>query len=308
MYLMIKLMTEKFKTHFTTLIEKLILFKNNLIKENDALLDLCLDLNYYRHSLSSPLCLSIQIVKNKQINIDNLLEIESFINTTIINTGMSKFLAGHRLPISRNIERILNIQDFRNNRDLIFKNSKFELERSIILKNRSNTSFLLKSKEHLFSDIIELIQEEIINQLYFEINVIRKGLKDKIKVLIEDKPLSFSFNGNIDKLKNTLKQLQLNIDLLNNDSKIDYLFEVFTTDDLSNYYDEIVIGCDTKQFAYVLKSLHFYFNNLTMKSIEDCRLFKSKNNTIILANNLYSKGQMTPKKSADIDKAINLMK
>ena len=157
-------------------------------------------------------------------------------------------------------------------------------------------------------DIIELIQEEIINQLYFEINVIRKGLKDKIKVLIEDKPLSFSFNGNIDKLKNTLKQLQLNIDLLNNDSKIDYLFEVFTTDDLSNYYDEIVIGCDTKQFAYVLKSLHFYFNNLTMKSIEDCRLFKSKNNTIILANNLYSKGQMTPKKSADIDKAINLMK
>jgi hypothetical protein len=127
-------------------------------------------------------------------------------------------------------------------------------------------------------------------------------------VILETSRLSFKFSGEIEKLTLTLNSLQFKIDLLKDSTHINYLIDVFTSDDLSEFKEEITIACDTKQFAYVLTSLKPYFNNLTMKSIEACSLFKSKNNRLIKANNLYSKDQMKPKKSEDIDNAINQMK
>lgn len=127
------------------------------------------------------------------------------------------------------------------------------------------------------------------------------------EVTTVSKRLSFKFNGDLEKFSLTINTLQLKIDLLKDDSKIEYLIDVLTSEDLTEYTEEIIIGCETKQFAYVLKSLMPYFNNLTMKSIEECSLFKSKNNKMIKANNLYSKDQMKPKKSVDIDNAINLL-
>ena len=126
--------------------------------------------------------------------------------------------------------------------------------------------------------------------------------------IIETTRLSFKFNSEASKLSSAISSLQFKIELLKDDTQIEYLIDVLTTDDLSEYEDKITIGCDTKQFAYVLTSLKPYFNNLTMVSVEDCNLFKSKNGNYIKANSLYSKDQMKPKKSADIDIAINQMK
>lgn len=125
--------------------------------------------------------------------------------------------------------------------------------------------------------------------------------------IIEKTRLSLKFNGDESKLLEVVSLLQLKIDLLNNESKIEYLIDVLTSEDISEYNDDLVIGCETKQFAYVLTSLKPYFNNLTMKSIEDCNIFKSKRGNPLTANNLYLKDDLLPKKSADIDKAINLM-
>ena len=132
--------------------------------------------------------------------------------------------------------------------------------------------------------------------------------EDSEQISTKSKRLSFKFNGDSEKLTLTFKSLQFKIDLLKDDTQIEYLIDVMTSDDLSEFSDNIIIGCDTKQFAYVLTSLKPYFNNLTMVSIEDCKLFKSKNGNYIKANGLYSKNQMKPKKSEDIDKAINKMK
>ena len=126
--------------------------------------------------------------------------------------------------------------------------------------------------------------------------------------IVETTRLSFKFNSDISKLSDVIRTLQLKIELLKDDTKIEYLIDVLTSDDLSEFSDDIIIGCETKQFSYVLKSLHPYFNNLTMKSIQQCTLFKSKNKQIpITANNLYLKDDLLPKKSADIDIAINQM-
>ena len=132
--------------------------------------------------------------------------------------------------------------------------------------------------------------------------------EDSEQISTKSKRLSFKFNGDLEKLILTFKSLQFKIDLLKDDTQIEYFIDVMTSDDLSEFSDNIIIGCDTKQFAYVLTSLKPYFNNLTMVSIEDCNLFKSKKGNYIKANGLYSKNQMKPKKSEDIDKAINKMK
>lgn len=129
--------------------------------------------------------------------------------------------------------------------------------------------------------------------------------EDEIEIV---KRVSFKFIGDEEKLSNALKSLQLSIDLLKDDSQINYLFEILTSVDLAEFKEELLINCETKQFAYVLKSLSHHFNNLKMKCIEESKLFKSKNNKLITANSLYSKGQLSPKKSEDIDRIINYMK
>lgn len=119
--------------------------------------------------------------------------------------------------------------------------------------------------------------------------------------------LSFKFSGDVEKLKAALKSLVLQIDLLPDDKQINYLIDLLTTDDLSEFSEPIRINCETKQFGYIINAFKFCFVNLNPTTVESSKLFNSKKNTLLTATNLYLKGS-APKRIEIIDKILYKMK
>jgi hypothetical protein len=119
--------------------------------------------------------------------------------------------------------------------------------------------------------------------------------------------LSFKFKGDIEKLSGTLKTLFFQIDLLSDENQINYLIDLLTSEDLSEFSEPIHINCETKQFGYLISGFRFYFLNLTPTTIEKSKLFNSKKGTPLTATNLYLKGS-TPKRAEIINNTLNKMK
>ncbi len=119
--------------------------------------------------------------------------------------------------------------------------------------------------------------------------------------------LSFKFTGDEEKLKAALKSLILQIDLLPDDRQINYLFDILTADDLSEFSEPIRINCETKQFGYLINALKICFLNLNPTTVESSKLFNSKKNTLLTATNLYLKGN-DPKRSEIIDNILYKLK
>ena len=116
---------------------------------------------------------------------------------------------------------------------------------------------------------------------------------------------SFGFRGDGIKLQSAISQLCFKIDLVNDKTNTeDDLFQVLTSKDIKPCTYLINIGCETTQFAYIMKELKKYFSNLTATSIGSSGIFISRNAEPLTRQNLYSSKIDNPKSKEEIDKII----
>lgn len=118
--------------------------------------------------------------------------------------------------------------------------------------------------------------------------------------------ISFGFKDDVEKLKTVVNQLCFKIELLNQEvTSADELIKTFTVNNILPGSVKIQIGCETKHFRYCIDKFTPYFNGMTLANIEKSKLFYSKKDTLITANNLSassSKNKLEPKEKATIDK------
>ena len=118
--------------------------------------------------------------------------------------------------------------------------------------------------------------------------------------------ISFGFKDDVEKLKTVVNQLCFKIELLNQEvTSADELIKTFTVNNILPGAVKIQIGCETKHFRYCIDKFTPYFNGMTLANIEKSKLFYSKKDTLITANNLSassSKNKLEPKEKATIDK------
>lgn len=118
----------------------------------------------------------------------------------------------------------------------------------------------------------------------------------------KDTRFSFGFTGDTTKLKSVLALLNRDIELLNEDkTTVDDLYAVFTSKDLKLGAPQIYLGCQTLEFAYIVKKLALSFSNLSETTIDDSNLFFSKKGSPISRGSLYNANQKQPYKKEDID-------
>jgi hypothetical protein len=118
--------------------------------------------------------------------------------------------------------------------------------------------------------------------------------------------IHFGFKDDITKLTTVVNQLCHQIELLNDDvTSADELIKALTAKSILPGAVKIQLGCETKHFRYCIDKFTPYFNTLSLSNIEKSKIFYSKKDTLITANNLSasgSKNKIEPKEKANIDK------
>ncbi len=131
---------------------------------------------------------------------------------------------------------------------------------------------------------------------------------DKSENIIDStqEKLCFGFKDDIEKLKTVVNQLCFQVELLNNDiTETDDFIRILTAKNILPGSVKIQIACETKHFRYIIDKFQPYFIELTLANIEKSKLFYSKKDTLIKANNLSvsnSKSKIEPKEKSNIDK------
>lgn len=123
--------------------------------------------------------------------------------------------------------------------------------------------------------------------------------------------ISFGFKGEIEKLRVVVNKLCFDIELLNEDvTTADDLIKALTAKSFLPGATKIQLNCETKLFRKCIDKFKPHFGNLTLENIARSRIFYSKNDVLITANNLSSSGsknKVEPKGSANIDKIFKHM-
>jgi hypothetical protein len=118
--------------------------------------------------------------------------------------------------------------------------------------------------------------------------------------------IHFGFKDDVAKLTTVVNQLCHQIELLNDDvTSADELIKALTAKSILPGAVKIQLGCETKHFRYCIDKFTPYFNSLSLSNIEKSKIFYSKKDTLITANNLSasgSKNKIEPKEKANIDK------
>lgn len=150
------------------------------------------------------------------------------------------------------------------------------------------------------------LQEPLTNILPLEFVGSKKEDDKEQEYTDTQEKISFGFKDEVPKLKAVINQLCHQIELLNEDvTEADDLIKVLTAKSFLPGAAKIQINCETKHFRYTIDKLKPYFNDLTLSNIEKSKIFYSKNDTLITANNLSasnSKGKIEPKEKSTIDK------
>ncbi len=156
------------------------------------------------------------------------------------------------------------------------------------------------------------LQEPLSGMLSLEKNHLIEDDKSEKVIDSTQEKICFGFKDDIEKLKTVVNQLCFNIDLLNEDiTNADDLIKVLTAKSILPGATKIQINCETKLFRYCIDKFKPHFSNLTLGNIEKSKIFYSKNDTLITANNLSSsssKNKVEPKESANIDKIFKHLK
>lgn len=175
----------------------------------------------------------------------------------------------------------------------------------------------------LFFDIQELCKASIdnptsIEDFYLLDLSLPKILTQELKPLTPadidfkgQEVLNFGFKDDFEKLKSVVNQLCHQVEFLNEDvTSADELLKVFISKSILPNSVKIQIGCETKNFRYIVNKFKPYFHNLTLANIEKSQLFYSKSDNLITANNLSAsnnKNAVEPKEKATIDKIFKQM-
>ncbi len=116
---------------------------------------------------------------------------------------------------------------------------------------------------------------------------------------------SFSFSyklNSINPLEKIYLELNKHVDFLDCDrtTKEDFI-AVFNADNLAKVNSIIYINCETAQFRYILDKMSPWFTDLSLAKIERSKLFYTKKNTLLTANNLSRSKIDNPKQQETID-------
>jgi len=121
---------------------------------------------------------------------------------------------------------------------------------------------------------------------------------------------SFKFKGDVTKLKTTINQLTLKVDLIKDPTTEEQLFEVLTSKNLTEDSPLIYLDCETVVFKYFIDAIKIYFNNFTPTTMGKSKLFRSKDNPEkhLKAQTIYaSKSNDYDDKKTNINNIINNM-
>lgn len=165
------------------------------------------------------------------------------------------------------------------------------------------------SNTTLFS--IQEIAEKYFNDTDFDTLVFVKLEADK-KVVIKkpskpkSKPkTSFGYkNKDTSGLLKVLNDFQLRIDILDNRTTGQQLYNLLIAKDFTEGNTEIYLQCETTQFSYIVDVLKPFFTGFNPTSIERSGKFITKTGTQLKANNLHKNKVHNPKGKEDIDKII----
>lgn len=124
-----------------------------------------------------------------------------------------------------------------------------------------------------------------------------------------NKKFSFGFKGDKDALKTVLTQLTIKLDLVNEKlNKVDELLQLLTAKEIIPGAVVINIGCETVEFQYIAEGLKKVVKKFTPANIGKSKSFKSKNDTPISAQLLYSSNIEAPKRKEEIDNILKYLK
>lgn len=150
------------------------------------------------------------------------------------------------------------------------------------------------------------LKEPMANMLPMEFVSPATEQEEETKPTSSQEKIAFGFKDDVQKLTTVINQLCHQIELLNEDvTEADDLIKILTAKSFLPGAAKIQINCETKHFRYTLDKLKPYFNDLTLSNIERSKVFYSKNDTLITANNLSasnSKNKIEPKEKSTIDK------
>jgi hypothetical protein len=186
--------------------------------------------------------------------------------------------------------------------------------------------FLKQSLIALYFSIQEVHKdrlEEIISledfyllELNEPISGIRKIYPAQDKILVgsdntrtKESKINFGFKGKPEDLKTIISQLNFSVDILNEPaSSPETLISVLTSKNLIPGSAEIHLKCETAVFRYIIDGLKPSFSNLKLTTIQNSKVFYSKNGTLLTAQNLSSSKIENPKSKTEIDRIFNQMK
>ena len=179
------------------------------------------------------------------------------------------------------------------------KNSLIQLYFSIQEHFRSSLESTISLEDFYLLDLEES------NLNIIELKPATKSSETGVEIPDQDR-IWFGFRDDLTKLITVVNQLCFKIELLNEDvSSSEDLLKVFTSTNLTPGCIKIQLGCETKHFRYCFDKFKPYFNNLTLSNIERSKIFYSKQDILITANNLSvssSKNKLEPKEKGTIDK------
>lgn len=162
----------------------------------------------------------------------------------------------------------------------------------------------LTTDEELYFDLLDIEEpEEPIYTLTNNLSSVTSTLEEKENInLPPSDKVSFNFNGDKARLLNVITQLNIQIELLNEDTTTpQQMLDVLTARDLNQSLPKVQFNTETKQVRYVIDKLSPSFSNLTLSLIANCNLFYSKKGTLIKYSNLSSSKHHNPKNKEIID-------
>lgn len=141
--------------------------------------------------------------------------------------------------------------------------------------------------------------------VYVKIEADKKGVIKKPSKTKSKPKTSFGYkNKDTSGLLKVLNDFQLRVDMLDNRTTVQQLFNLLIAKDFTEGNTEIYLQCETTQFSYIVDVLKPFFTGFNPTSIERSGKFITKTGTPLKANNLHKNKVHNPKEKEEIDNII----
>ena len=158
---------------------------------------------------------------------------------------------------------------------------------------------------------IQEIAEKYFNDIDFDASKIEKvdiskkaTVKKTSNFKRKPKTLFGYKNNDTSGLLKVLNDLQLRVDLLDNRTTVQQLYDLLIAKDFTEVNTQIYLQCETTQFSYIVDVLKPFFTGFNPTSIERSGKFITKTGTQLKANNLHKNKVHNPKEKEEIDNII----